>query len=227
MRYADAIRELKAAADPQIATIYDRRNPGMHTIGVRFADLDRIAKATGKDHALAVKLWASGIMDARLLACKVEVPAEMTKPQITAQLKDLDFPTLADLFAANVYRTQWAHSLMKQWTRRKGEFTRRCGFALVYAFAADPDSGITDEELLDYLEQIGQEIHSSANWAREAMNMAPIAIGKGHPKLAKRALATAKAVGAVEVFHGDRTNCKIWNAADALNDPKVKLKLPA
>ena len=54
----------------------------------------------------------------------------------------------------------------------------------------------------------------------------PVAIGKGRQALAKPALDTAKAYGAIDVFHGDRTHCKVWNAADALRDPKVRVKGP-
>lgn len=156
----------------------------------------------------------------------IEDPTAVTRAQIDRQVRELDYPVLADLFAGVVYRTPWAESYMRTWTKRKAEFVRRAGFALVYDFAGDPDRAVPDEELRAYLDQIRTEIHGSANWARETMNLAPVAIGKSRPKLAKTALAAAKAYGKVEVFHGDNTNCKVWDAAEALQDPRVKIKPP-
>ncbi|MGF2075339.1 hypothetical protein, partial [Enterococcus casseliflavus] len=90
----------------------------------------------------------------------------------------------------------------------------------------DPSSDLTDEEAARYLDQIGREIHDSANWARETMNMVPIAIGKRNEALFPLALAVASGYGKVSVFHGDKTNCKVWNAAEALQDPRVQAKHP-
>jgi hypothetical protein len=115
---------------------------------------------------------------------------------------------------------------MEEWTRRPEEFVRRAGFNLLYQFAADPSSDLTDEEAARYLDQIGREIHDSANWARETMNMVPIAIGKRNEALFPHALAVASGYGKVSVFHGDKTNCKVWNAAEALQDPRVHAKRP-
>jgi hypothetical protein len=59
------------------------------------------------------------------------------------------------------------------------------------------------------------------------MNMVPISIGLRSERLKPHAIETAQAYGKVDVFHGDKTNCKIWNAVEALNDPKTKVKPPA
>jgi hypothetical protein len=74
--------------------------------------------------------------------------------------------------------------------------------------------------------QIGREIHDSPNWSREMMNMVPIAIGLRNDRLKAAALETAASYGKVDVFHGDKTNCKIWDAVAALNDPRTKVKAP-
>jgi 3-methyladenine DNA glycosylase AlkD len=218
---------LRAEADPQIATIYGRRNPGVEVIGVRFGDLGPLAKRIGKDHGLAMRLWGTGLLDARFLAMMIDDPAELTRDEIDGMVRDLDFPTLADMFAHDVYVTPWAESYMRRWTKRKAEFVRRAGYVLAYDFAADPNGAVDDDELRAMLVTIENEIHGSANWAREMMNMVPVAIGKGRPALAEQALATAEGYGPVEVFHGDHTRCKVWDAAEALRDPKVRVKAPA
>ncbi len=226
MRTADVMKELRAKSDPQIATILGRRNPGVNTIGVRFGDLDALAKRIGRDHRLALRLWDTGVLDARHLAMKIEEPEAVTREQIDRQVREIDYPVLADLFANLVFQTPWAVAYMRRWTKRRSEFVRRAGYTLLYDLAADPLHRVSDEELSRHLDRVRQEIHGSPNWARETMNMAPIAIGKARPDLYARALEAADAYGTVEVFHGDMTNCKVWNAAEALRDPRVKVKVP-
>jgi hypothetical protein len=113
---------------------------------------------------------------------------------------------------------------MEEWTQRPEEFVRRAGFNLLYQSAADSTSDLSDDEAHRYLDQIGREIHDSANWARETMNMVPIAIGKRSDALYPHALAVASGNGKVSVFHGDKTNCKVWDAAEALQNPRVHAK---
>ena len=141
-------------------------------------------------------------------------------------MEDADFPYIADGVAGIVYRTPFGPAKTAVWTQRPEEFVRRAGFCLVYTAAADSKSSTPDSVFAAYLCQIEREIHTSANWAREMMNMVPIAIGKRNEALFPLALSAARAFGAVDVFHGDKTNCKIWDPVAALQDPKVRIKAP-
>jgi hypothetical protein len=51
------------------------------------------------------------------------------------------------------------------------------------------------------------------------MNYVPIAIGRRTPGLFEPALATARGYGKIDVFHGDKTRCKITDAAGELINP--------
>ncbi|HUG60953.1 MAG TPA: DNA alkylation repair protein [Methylomirabilota bacterium] len=222
----DVLDRFRAAKSDQIATIYARRNPGVVTWGVKFGDMDKLAKQIKRDSDLARDLWATGILEARLLACKIVEPTDLSEAEIDRWVQDLDFPTLADFFAGVVYRTPFARDKMVAWTGSGAEFVRRAGFVLVADFAADPSSDASDAELRAYLDQIRTEIHGSPNWARETMNLVPIAIGKRNEALFPLAIETARVYGKVAVFHGDKTNCKVWDAVAALHDPKVVFKAP-
>jgi 3-methyladenine DNA glycosylase AlkD len=226
MSTSDVLDHFQAVRSDQIATIYSRRNPTAKTLGVRFGDIDKLAKKIKKDTPLAVELWETGSVEARELACRIIEPTALTEERIDRWVREIDYPTVADSFAGVVYKTPFAGQKMDEWTRSPEEFVRRAGFNLVYQFAADPKSDVGDAVLLRYLDQIGREIHTSPNWARETMNMVPIAIGKRNDTLYPHALAVATGYGTVSVFHGDKTNCKIWNAVDALQDPKVHARRP-
>jgi 3-methyladenine DNA glycosylase AlkD len=226
MDFDTAIAELEGARDPQIATIFSRRAPGATTWGVRYRDIEKLVKKIRKDSELARRLWATGALEPRIVACRIMDPKELTEAEIDHWVTQVDWPNLADELANLIYKTSFRDSKREDWTRSKAEFVRRAGFALVYNAAADLKSEISNDELLGYLAQIEREIHASPNWSREMMNMVPIAIGLRNETLKEAAIRTATAYGKVDVFHGDETDCKVWNAVEALNNPRTKVKAP-
>jgi 3-methyladenine DNA glycosylase AlkD len=223
------IARFQEVRSEQTATILSRRNPGVLTWGVKFGDLDKIIKPYKRSQersALARELWETGILEARSLALMLIEPRTLTEVEIDRWVEEVNYPYLADAFAGVVYRTPFRDARTAAWTRRPEEFVRRAGFSLVYNAAADPKNPTEDAVFAGYLDQIERQIHGSANWAREMMNMVPIAIGKRNDALYAHALRVTQAYGKVDVFHGDKTNCKIWNAVDALQDPKVHARRP-
>lgn len=227
MNIAEAMAVLEESSDPQIRKIYSRRNPAGKVLGVRYADIYKLAKQIKQDSDLARQLWATGFGEAREVACRVMDPADLTEAEIDAWIDDCEFPNYTDGLANLVYRTPFAEKKRIEWTASRKEFHRRAGFTLVYAYAADPKSGISDQVLLEYLNQIEREIQTSPNWSREMMNMVPIAIGLRSPHLKEPALAACAAYGKIDVFHGDNTNCKVPDPIESLNNPRTKIKPPA
>jgi len=226
MELAEAIADLQAHRSDQIATIYSRRNPGVATWGVRFGDLDTLAKRIKADSEMAFALWDMKVLEPRILALKILDPVDLDERRIDTWVEEIDFPILADMLAGLVYWTPFADSRRAAWTESRREFIRRAGFSLVYVAASDPANPISDDELRAYLGQVERETHASANWGREMMNMVPVAIGKRDDALLPDAVATARALGQVDVFHGDKTNCKVINALDRLHDPRTTVKPP-
>jgi 3-methyladenine DNA glycosylase AlkD len=219
----EVLAQLEAARSEQVATILARRNPQVQVLGVRFGDLDKIAKKLKRRTALAFELWETGSFEARILAVRAVDPVDVTPELAERWVREIDYPTLADEWAAVVYQTPFAEEMMERWTASADEYVRRTGFALVFRFAADLESGLPDERFLAYLDQIEREIHQSPNWSRETMNMVPVAIGLRSPELHAPALAVSRAYTPVSVFHGDKTNCTVRNAVDDLLDPRVKM----
>ena len=225
MTFDEVMTALESARSEQIATIYSRRNPAGRVMGVRFGDLYKIEKGLKKQDALARELWAAGSFETRYLALKALTPGSLPEAEIDAWVQELEFSFLADVFAGVVYRTPYARSRMEQWTLSDKDYVRRAGFALLYNFIAEPEQGLSDDEVAAYLERIEREIHESPNWSREMMNFIPTAAGKCRPALYDAALATAMAYGKIDVFHGDKTNCKVNDAVADLQNPRVKIKV--
>jgi len=214
---------LKAAADPQIKTIFQRRNPEGSVWGVRFGDMEKIVKQIKPDADLAAELWELGAAEPRILAIRLLPPGTVSAEQAERWVNDMDFPILPDEFARVMYHSSFAREKMEVWIDSKNDYVQRTGWALLYGFAGDPDSTFTDLEWRAWLERIGATIHDAPNWSREMMNNLPIAIGLRNPDLFKFAVATARDYGNISVFHGDKTNCKVNDAVELLNNPKTRI----
>jgi len=220
----EVLAELEAVRDPKIAVIFGRRNPDAAVLGVRYGDMEIITRKIKPDANLAAGLWRSGSFEARVLALRVMPVDALTETQADAWVLDLDFPNLADDFARLVYKRPFAFEKMETWTASDQDFVRRTGYGLLYGYAADRSVEISDEDWLDWLDRIGREIHQSPNWSRETMIVLPVAIGLSDKALYASALATASTFGKIDVFHGDKTNCKVPDPVALLQNPRTRIK---
>lgn len=78
-----ALEQLHAHANP--ANVAGMARFGMapeQRLGIGIPELRRIARATGKDHDLALALWRSCITEARIVASLIAVPAQMTEEDV-------------------------------------------------------------------------------------------------------------------------------------------------
>ncbi|MGA1872241.1 MAG: DNA alkylation repair protein [Thermoplasmatota archaeon] len=192
--------------------------------GVNLTKLKKFSREIGKDHALASKLWDSGIHDAQLLACYVEEPKRVTEEQIDSWMDDVDFMDLSDKFATEVvWNTPFAKGKMESWAAHEKEFHKRAGYVLLGKFAQKGrDSDISERELMGYLDRIEKELQGERNWVREVMNYALIHIGSRSENLNERGIEVARNVGKVEVDYG-QAKCRIPDAFEDLS--RIRLKL--
>lgn len=198
-----------------------RRNvEGMARFGIRAAKafgvakpkLDVLAKKIGRNHQLALKLWATGIHDAKILAGMVDEPTKVTVAQMEAWVRDFDNWDTCDGTCCHLFvfaSPAWAKAIA--WTRRKSEFEKRAGFALA-AYLAYRDKAANDRKFLSFLEIIEREAEDGRNFVRKAVNWALRNIGKRNMRLNRAAIAVA------ERLQQKESRAAGWIAADALRE---------
>lgn len=211
MQLDEVMAQLEALGTEQNRKTYARHGVKGAMFGVSYANLDKLKKKIKVDHPLAEALWATGNHDARVLATKITDPQQANLAHLQAWAHDLDSYVICDAFSGYAARTPHARTLMEAWTSQPDEWIGRTGW-LILANLAMHDPTVTDDDLLAYLATIEAEIHSRANYVRDAMNSALIAIGLRNPALQEAALAAAARIGKVAVDHGD-TQCKTPDAA--------------
>lgn len=213
MTVAEILKELKSLGTEQTRKTFARHGLTENFYGVRWGDIDKMAKRLKKQPELACELWKTGIFDARILAIKIADVDSLTKTTLNQWCKDIGRITTMD-FANMVSRGKHAVSLAESWTKgdaKRNEAKHCVGWTLVGAIASSRDE-IEAEWFADFLTRIENEIADAPNWVRYSMNGALIAIGgRDDAKLRDVALAAAGRIGKVEVDHGD-TSCKTPDA---------------
>jgi len=225
MKYDEIISEIKSLANPESVKGMAKFgiNPD-NTYGVSIPELRKIAKNSGKNHALALKLWASGIHEARILASIIDDSKMVTEEQMKSWVIDFDSWDVCDQCCLNLFnKTAFAHKKVIEWSKRDEEFVKRAAFALI-AILAVHDKKLDDKELEKFLSLIKQEAKDERNYVKKAVNWALRQIGKRNANLNKAAINAAKEIQKYE------SKAAKWIACDALreltgNTVNKKLKL--
>ncbi|MGH2663661.1 MAG: DNA alkylation repair protein [Actinomycetota bacterium] len=185
-------------------------------LGVRIPDLRRVAGEIGTDHGLALRLWRTGIHEARILASMIDDPARVTERQADAWVRAFDSWDLCDQCCGNLFdRTPFAARKARQWARSDEEFVRRAGFA-VMAWKAVHDREASDRVFLEFLPVIERTSDDPRNFVKKAVNWALRQIGKRNRRLNRAAIGAAKRIAR------RGTASARWVASDGLRELRSK-----
>lgn len=179
-------------------------------MGVAMANMQAVAKFLGPDHALAEALWETGWYEARMVACMVDDPAQVTPEQMDRWRADFDNWGIADTVCFKLFdQVPHAPAKVAEWTALNDEFGRRAGFALLACIALH-DKG-SEADFIRGLALIEACATDERNFVKKGVNWALRAIGgKNSPALRAAARETAARLAASP----DRT--ARWNGKHAL-----------
>jgi len=212
---ARALRELRALGE-------QRNIDGMARFGIRARvvygvakpKMDELARRIGKNHDLALELWATGVHDARILAGMIDDPEQVNPSQMERWVRDFDNWDVCDGTCCHLFvfaTPAWAKAI--EWSRREKEFEKRAGFALM-AYLAYRDKSAPDTKYQRLFSIIRREAHDERNFVRKAVNWALRPIGKRNLKLNRAAIQEATLIYKID------SRAARWIAADALRELK-------
>jgi 3-methyladenine DNA glycosylase AlkD len=212
---ARALRELRALGE-------QRNIDGMARFGIRAKvvygvakpKMDELARRIGKNHDLALELWATGVHDGRILAGLIDEPDQVTASQMERWVRDFDNWDVCDGTCCHLFvfaKPAWEKAV--EWSRRKKEFEKRAGFALM-AYLAYRDKSAPDAKYQRLFPIIQREAQDERNFVRKAVNWALRQIGKRNLKLNRAAIQEA-----ARIYKTDSRSAR-WIAADALRELK-------
>lgn len=194
-----------------------------NTLGISVATLREVARdvrravpGKAERHALAAELWESGVHEARGLATMIEAPELVTPEQMEAWVADVDSWDIGDGLCQGLFdRTPYAVEKAKEWARRKEEYVRRAGFALMATLALKRHS-LADDEYEPFFALVKRYATDERNFVKKAVNWALRQIGKRNERLRQRAMEVAR-----EILEMDSRAAR-WIARDALRELERK-----
>jgi 3-methyladenine DNA glycosylase AlkD len=213
VRLEEILKRLRDGAQPDAKANLERFGiTARQTYGWSIPALRELARETGRDHTLAQQLWATGILDARILASLVDEPDRVTPRQMEQWARDFDSWAVCDACCSNLFdRTPYAHVKVRAWSGRKEEFVKRASFALMAALAVHEKDG-DDDTFRAFLPLVEREAGDARNFVKKAVNWALRQIGKRNPALRAAAIASAERIAA------QGSPSARWIASDALKE---------
>jgi 3-methyladenine DNA glycosylase AlkD len=190
--YDEIIRKLKSMRNP--ANVEGMARYGIsskNTLGISIYQLRPMAKDIGPDHGLALRLWKSGIHEARLLAVFIDDPAKVTERQMGEWACDFDSWDVCDQACTSLFdQTRFAWKKAREWSGRNEEFVKRGAFAIMAGLAVH-DKRASDADFATLLPIIEKESADERNFVKKSVNWALRNIGKRNFSLHARALKSA------------------------------------
>lgn len=196
-------------------------NPN-NNLGISVATLRKIAKEIGKNHDLALKIWNSGIHDARLLACFVDKPDMVSDEQMDSWANDFDSWDICDQACTSLFDLNpIAWKKVHEWSKRDEEFVKRGAFSLIAGLSVH-DKKADDKKFEQFFPIIIRESIDDRNYVKKSVNWALRNIGKRNVNLNKRAIEIAEEIQKID------SKTARWIANDTLRElqsEKIKNRL--
>jgi 3-methyladenine DNA glycosylase AlkD len=223
MNYDEIMSKLQSLANPENVKGMARYGINQHNnLGISIYLLRPLAKEIGINHALSLKLWNSTIHDARLLACFIDDPQQITSDQMDAWAEDFDSWDICDQACTSLFDlSPLAYKKVFQWADKEKEFVKRAAFSLIAGLAVH-DKTATEQDFERFLSLCIRHSNDERNYVKKAVNWALRNIGKRNLSLNKKALKTAE-----EIKNRNSKSAR-WIAADAIREltsQKVRQRL--
>lgn len=193
MTVDEALAELESLGDESVRKRYAKAGAGKHVFGVKLGELRKLAKRIKKDHALAVGLWKTKNVDARLLSILVLDVNGLTSTQLDRMVRGVKFSQVADWLGSYVTRNHAdKETLREQWMQVVHPMAARAGWSLTAQRVEKNAKGLDLAALLDRIEAEMGDAPEATQWT---MNTCLAQIGIQHRKHRKRALKIGETLG--------------------------------
>ncbi len=193
MTLEEALSQLEALGDEKVRQHNRKNGAGENQFGVRMGDIRKLAKEIKADHALALALWETGNIDARLLAILLLKPKNLSSDELDWMVRSANYSQLADWLNAYVVANHPdKEALRLKWLEDSDPWAARAGWSLTNERIAKSPQGLDLPALLDRLEAEMPGAPPPTQWT---MNFCLAGIGIHFPELRQRALSIGERLG--------------------------------
>lgn len=217
MTFKEVMQTLEALGREQTKRIYLRHGAREPLFGVLTGDLKPLAKKIGKNHELAIQLYASGNYDAMYFAGMIAEPSKMTEADLDDWVDKAYCYALADyVVGITLAGTGFAQPVADRWISSGREYVMAAGWTCYCELLGKlPNCDFDEQKIKRMLNDVVETIHQQPNRTRYSMNNFVIAVGCYYLPLRNEALTAAQTIGKVHVYMGE-TSCKVPIAAEMI-----------
>lgn len=193
MTLDEALSRLKALRHEGTWAMNEKNGAEGRQFGVKHGDIRTLAKEIKSDHALALALWDTGIIEARYLAILILKPKALSPDQVEAMLKSNSFLWVSDWFNNYVLKQHPAKEVLRlKWEHETHPIAARAHWSLTAERVTKDPQGLDLSALLDRLEAEMPTAPAPVQWT---MNNTLAAIGINHAPHRPRALEIGERLG--------------------------------
>lgn len=189
----EVLDQLRARGSDKLRAQSMARGVGGEQFGVMMGDIRKLAKAIKKDHALAMDLWATEVLEARLLAILIMDIKALTPEALDNLVRSNTQTPVSDWLNSYIVKAHPDKETLRQkWMASQTPIAARAGWSLTAERIEKSPEGL---DLPALLARIEAELASADELPKWTMNVALAYIGIHHPKLRERALAIGNKLG--------------------------------
>ena len=193
MTVKQVLSQLKSMSNEKMVAHNRKHGASDNQFGVKLGDIRNLGNKIKSNHALALELWETKNVDARLLATLIMKPKSLSAKELDELVKSIDFVQLADWFNAYVLKDHpGKDALREQWVNSTNKWAARSGWSLTAGKIARDGKSLNLVEILDRLESEMPKAQPEVQWT---MNTALAYIGIHHASHRKRALQIGEKLG--------------------------------
>ncbi|GGH00038.1 DNA alkylation repair protein [Pedobacter zeae] len=193
MNLTETLSTLQSLADEKVRKQHLKNGARENLFGVKMGDIRTLAKKIKTDHPLALQLWETANIDARMLAILILNPKQLSAVEIENMVASEEFAWAADWFYNYVVKEYpEKEQFREKWMNSGDKMLARAGWSLTSGRIARQPEGLDIPALLNRIES---EMPREAPETQWTMNTALAQIGINHPAYRERALAIGEKLG--------------------------------
>jgi 3-methyladenine DNA glycosylase AlkD len=193
MTVREALKQLESLGSERMREFNKKRGAGDNQFGVQMGEIRKLAAKIKTNHELALALWETGNIDARLLAILLIQPKKLSGSELDRMVRSATYAWLADWLNSYVVKNHPDKESFRQaWMDDDDPWAARAGWSLTSERISKSPEGLDIPALLDRIESEMATADPAAQWT---MNNCLAGIGINFPKLRKRAIAIGEALG--------------------------------
>lgn len=184
---------LKSLSNEKMFAHNAKNGAGDNQYGVKLGDLRKVAKEVKDNQELALELWNTGNIDARLLSIQIMKSGELSSRQLDEMVNSIGFVQVADWFNAYILKNHPEGDFLRgKWLDSDNIWAARAGWSLTAGRIARDAEGLDLSTILDRIESEMADAAPEVQWT---MNTTLAQIGINYPKHRKRAIEIGEKLG--------------------------------